>query len=140
MSFPTIRQLLESRLMTWAGTRTPALSVQWENKPFSPPAGPYLRFFIIPAPTEGQALDGTHRAYTGSFQVSIVTPKNQGSEPADSIAVELEALFPDSLRLENGSFVLTQTSPISSGPPIQESDRYTVPLFAFYRADTITNE
>ena len=127
MSKATIRTLLESRLKAWADARP--ISVDWENQTFGAPADTYLRFFILPAPTDSQTLDGSHRLYTGVFQISIVCPKDAGPQPG-------EALFPYSLRVTSGNFELTQTSPLSAGPVINEADRYTIPMSGTYRADT----
>lgn len=134
MSKATIRTLLESRLRAWADARP--ISVDWENQTFEAPADAYLRFFILPAPTDSQTLDGSHRLYTGVFQISIVCPKEAGPQPGEAIEAELEALFPYSLRVTSGNFELTQTSPLSAGPVINEADRYTIPMSGTYRADT----
>lgn len=135
MSQKTIRKLYEQRLATWAAAKP--ISVAWQNAPFTPPAGAYLRAFLLPADTDSQDLAGDHRAYTGVFQVSIVAPAGQGSAAAETLAEELAALFPNNLPLSNGEFGVQIVSPCSAGPAIQDGNRYTVPVWFRYRADTI---
>lgn len=139
MSQRRIRQLLEDRLATWAAGRATPLSVAWENVPFDPPAGVYLRAFLLPAPTLSQTLDGAHRQYTGVFQVSIIAPRNGGPGVAEGIASELDTLFPNNLRLTiaNPAFAVQIISPMSIAGAIQEPDRYTLPVSCQYRADTL---
>lgn len=138
MTMPRIRQLLETRLNTWAAARSPALSIAWQNVPFTPPAGAYLRAFILPAETDSQTLDGGHREYTGLFQVSVCAPRDTGPGAAESIAEEIATLFPNSLILTIASpaFAVQMVSPMSIGRAIQEPDRYVIPIWARYRADT----
>ncbi len=138
MSHKRVRQLLESRLATWAAARSPALLIAWENQPFTPPAGTYLRAFLLPAQTDSQTLDGVHRLYTGVFQVSVIAPDSTGPGATEGIADEIAALFPNNLRLTIASpaFVVQLVSPMSQTQGIQTPDRYTVPVSAQYRADT----
>jgi hypothetical protein len=138
MTQPRIRQLMESRLSTWAAARVPALPVAWEGVPFDPPDTTYLRAFLMPAPTDSLTLRGNHRLYTGIFQVSVVAPVSAGPGAAEGIAEEIAALFPNALRLTIASpaFVLRTISPMSIARGIQTPDRYTVPVFTQYRSDT----
>lgn len=130
-----IRTLYEQRLATWAATKS--LTVAWQNALFTAPAGAYLRAFLLPADTDSQDLAGAHRAYTGVFQVSIVAPAGQGSVVAETLAAELDALFPNNLLLSSGAFGVQIVSPCSAGPAIQDGTRYTLPVWFRYRADTI---
>lgn len=135
MSNRLIRQLYEQRLATWAATKS--LPIAWQNVPFTAPSGTYLRAFLLPADTDSQDLAGAHRAYTGVFQVSIVAPAGQGSVVAETLAAELDALFPNNLLLSSGAFGAQIVSPCSTGPAIQDDTRYTLPVWFRYRADTI---
>lgn len=139
MSQDRIRYLLETRLANWAAARNPTLTVAWQNHPFTPPTGSYLRAFLLPATTGSNDLAGAHRRYTGVFQVSIVAPAGAGSRAAESIANELETLFPLNLALSivSPAFRVSIISPVTIAPAIQEGDRYTVPVSFRYRSDTI---
>lgn len=138
MTMPRIRQLLEARLSTWAAARSPALQIAWQNHPFTPPAGTYLRAFILPAPTDSETMQGSHRLYTGTFQVSVIAPRDTGAGAAEAIAEEIATLFPNALRLSIASpaFALQMITPMQIAAAIDDGNRYTVPVSARYRSDT----
>lgn len=138
MSQKLIRAALESRLATWAAARTPALSVAYENDDFTPEVGtPYLRAYMMPADTDSQDLEGSHRLYLGVYQVSMRLPALIGTELSGTIVGELETLFPVNLRLTSGAITVTTTSPVSAGPGQNEPGLYVVPVSFSYRADVI---
>lgn len=135
MSHRIIRSLYEQRLAAWAAARS--LPVAWQNVAFTPPAsGIYLRAFLLPADTDSLDLEGKHRLYTGVFQVSIVAPNGNGSGAAEQLAVDLDALYPNALRLTSGAFAVQIVSPCSQGPTIPGDTHSTVPVSFRYRADT----
>lgn len=135
MSNRLIRSLYEQRLAAWAAARS--LPVAWQNVQFRPPAsGIYLRAFLLPADTDSLDLEGAHRVYTGVFQISIVTPNGQGSGTAEQLAADLDAEFPNNLRLTSGAFTVQIISPCSQGPSIPGDTHYIVPVSFTYRADT----
>lgn len=109
----------------------------YENAPFTPPAGVYLRAYLLPAKTTADDLAGAHRAFRGVFQVSIHAPINQGPGVAAGIADEIAAQFPVNLRLTQSGVTVQVVSPASIAPALQEGDRYIVPVSFQYRADTI---
>ncbi|MEE4465711.1 phage tail terminator-like protein, partial [Azotobacter chroococcum] len=110
MSNRLIRSLYEQRLAAWAAARS--LPVAWQNVPFTPPAsGIYLRAFLLPADTDSLDLEGAHRLYTGVFQISIVAPNGNGSGDAEQPAADLDAEFPQNLRLTSGAFAVQIVSP-----------------------------
>lgn len=135
MSNRRIRNILESRLSVWAQAKPIPVAVQ--NVAFDPTDSVFLRFSLNPAETDSEDEEGTHRLYTGILQVSVITPKNKGTIEAETIAEELDALFPKNLRLEDDGFVVTIIRPMSAGPLISESDKATLPVYCTYRADTI---
>jgi hypothetical protein len=85
-----IRRALESRLLAWADAR--GLPVAWEAVAFTPPAGAYLKVFLMPAEPVNMDLDSGIREY-GLFQVSICTPSGVGPQQAESLADELRGVF-----------------------------------------------
>lgn len=137
MSDKLIRSLYEGRLKTWAAARVPALLVAWENVGFTPPTGAYLRAFLLRADTTSEDLEGVHKARIGVFQVNISCPPNAGPGAAESIAAELEALFPNNLQLTSGGFMVQSITPLRVRAAITDPDRYTVPVDFEYRADTV---
>jgi hypothetical protein len=133
MSLAIIRKAFETRLKTWADAQTPAIPVAWPNVTFTPPAGRYVRAFVLPADTTSDTLDKLHRAYTGIFQVSLCMPLNTGSGSAESLAASLDTAFAASM-LQDGLRIFL-TRPMSAAPAIVEPDRYIVPVSGRYRAD-----
>ena len=135
MSTKLIRSIYEQRLAVWAAARS--LPVAWQNVAFTPPAsGLYLRAFLLPGDTASLDLEGSHRQYIGVLQVSIVAPSGQGSGAAEQLAADLDALFPNNLRLTSGAFSVQIVSPCSTGPVTQDGTSYTLPVWFRYRADT----
>lgn len=137
MSLLQIRGAFQGRLSTWATDRTPALPIAWQNVPFTPGTYPYLRAFLMPAETDSLDLAGEHRAYTGIFQVNIISETNKGTLLVEEIAAELEALFPLNERIVvAGGEVLIYT-PMSLGPALPDGGTFTLPVWCRYRMDTI---
>lgn len=132
MSHKLIRSLIEQRLYSWAAAKP--VPVAWQNVPFDPPTTMHLRAHLMPSETGGLDLAGQHATYTGVYQVDVVAEAGKGSAAVESMAEEIAALFPNTLRLTSGAFALQVTTPCSIGPPIQ-SDRYMVPVWFRYRAD-----
>lgn len=138
MSNKLIRQLYETRLNNWAKARTPALRVAFEDVAFTPNSGEtYLSCFLLPATTDSEDLEGAHKVYRGTLQVSIVKPRGGGLATASGIEDELVALFPNNLKLTSGAFSVFVRSPLSAAPPIIDTPNTTLPLSCSYRADTI---
>lgn len=135
MSQQAIRAAFESRLAAWAAAR--ALLVAWENVPFTEPTAIYLRAAVLPAPTSSGDLAGSHRAYRGVFQVSVVAPTNVGAGAAVALADELAAHFPVNLQLTAAGVTVSVLTPASAAAGLQSETRYTVPVSLQYRADTI---
>jgi len=135
VSQKSIRALIEQRLATWAATKS--LPVAWQNVAFTPPAGTYLRAFLLPAETDSPDLQGVMRTYAGVYQVSIALPEGQGSGAGETLAGEIDALFPLDLRLNDGAVTVQMISPASIGPAIQDGSRYTLPVSFRYRCDTV---
>lgn len=137
MSHKKARAAYEGRLATWAAARSPALSVAYENQPFTPVTGTtYLRATCLPAATDSQDLEGAHRVYLGVFQVSVYAPLNTGPGAAAGIADELAALFVNNARLTVSGLIVQQFSPAAVAPAIPLEDRYVIPVSFRYRADT----
>lgn len=135
MSQKRIRSLLESRLALFAAARS--LPVAWENAGLDQPAGQYLRFNLLKAPTDSSDLAGAHREYSGVCQISVFAPKGIGPSAAESLAVDIAELFPLNLRLADGDFAVHVITPCSEGPSLPGDTHFMVPVSFTYRADTI---
>lgn len=132
-----IRALLEGRLNTWAAAQTPAIPVAWQNVPFTPPTGRFLRAWIMPAETGSETLDGAHRRYTGVFQVSVYVAQGTGPGAAETIAEAIAALYPMNDVLDTTAIAVQITAPMSIAQGFNSDGRYVVPVSCRYRADTI---
>lgn len=137
MSDALIRAAFETRLAAWAAAQSPAIPVAYENVTFTPPAGRYVRCFLMPAPTECETFNGEHRRRMGIFQVSLCMPIGTGPAAAATLAASLDAAFPIALPMTQGGIKIFILSPMAIAPAIQESDRYVVPVSCSYRADII---
>lgn len=138
MSQLIIRQLYEARLKAWAAARSPALLVGYENSPAPVTTGTFLRAFQLPAETDSADLAGAHRAYSGIFQVNVVSPINGGAGVANGIANEIAAQFTLNLRLTSGAVIVQIIKPSSVAQGLQDDTRYIVPVSFRYRSDVVT--
>ena len=133
MSQQRIRAAFESRLATWAASK--GLPVVWQNVGAGSVSGDHLRAFLLPAQTLSSDLAGQHRGYRGIFQVSVFTRPNIGASRAETLARELDELFPAALRMLSAGLVVQVLTPMATKPPIQETDWFHVPVDCRYAAD-----
>lgn len=135
MSHATIRLIYQQRLAEWAAIK--GLQVAYQGVQFEPTEGEtYLRAFLLPAGTDSNTLAGDHKAYTGVFQVSIVTPSGYGPTQAETLADEISELFPIFLRLSRDQLEVIVLTPVEPGPGVTDDATYTVAASFQYRADT----
>jgi hypothetical protein len=135
MSHSKIRLLYQARLSAWETDQ--GLRVAYQNVQFDPEDGEtYLRAFLLPAGTDSNTLAGDHKAYTGVFQVSIVTPSGDGPTRAEALADDIADLFPLYLRLSDGDLEVMVLTPVEPSPGIVEGSNYMVAASFQYRADT----
>jgi hypothetical protein len=135
MSQATIRKGFETRLKAWADAQTPAIPVAWPNVAFVPPAGRYVRAFVLPAKTQYLSLDGVCRTWRGILQASFCMPLGTGAGTVESLVASLDAYFASTFVQDGQRIYLLE--PLSAAPAIQEPDRYVVPVSAAYRSDTV---
>lgn len=136
MSLPLIRSLLETRLKAWAAAHVPPLAIAWQNVAFTPPAGMYLRSFILPGQTDSLDLSGEHSAYVGVHQVSVVCPAGVGQGAGERLAQEIVDLYPLNLPLTRDGFEVKVFTKPFTGSAIPDEDVYVLPVSYSYRADT----
>lgn len=133
MSQARVRNAFESRLAAWAASK--ALPVVWQNVGAGNMTGDHLRAYLLPAQTLSMDLAGEHRGYRGVFQVSIFTRPNIGVNRAESLARELDDLFPVALRMLSAGLTVQVMTPMASRPSIVETDWYSVPVDCRYGAE-----
>ena len=135
MSQPRIRAACESRLAAWAAGK--GLPVVWQNVGAGNMTGDHLRAFLLPAQTLSMDIAGEHRGYRGVFQVSIFTKPGIGANRAESLARELDELFPVALRMLNAGLGVQVLTPMAARPAIVETDWYSVPVDCRYGAEEV---
>jgi hypothetical protein len=132
MSDALIAQAFETTLKTWADAQTPAIPVAWENVAFTPPAGRYIRAFLLPNKAKSLFLDGSGRTRVGLFQVNLHMPIGTGAAAARTIAAAIDAAF--AVTITAGGLRIWLLSPMSAAPAIPQPDRFVVPVSAEYKA------
>jgi hypothetical protein len=113
MKFRTaVRVALESRLNTWAKAKP--IPVAFANIKFTPPSTAYLATYFLPADTFNVAICYGSEVGSGVFQVSINVPINTGVALAESLAQEIDTLFPAGLELATADGTIRITTPVST--------------------------
>lgn len=136
MSQPIIRSVLEGKAKAWAQANS--LPMAYQNVPFDRPAGIYAECFLLPAPTDSQGIERTHRQYEGVFQITVHVPKNTGPRAAEELAASLDAAFSTSAPTVKDGLTVHITSPMGALRGTAGDTHYSIPASCNYRADTIT--
>ena len=135
MSQQRIRAAFESRLATWAASK--ALPVVWQNVGAGNMTGDHLRAYLLPAQTLSMDIAGEHRGYRGVFQVSIFTKPGIGANRAESLARELDELFPVAERILSAGVTVQIMTPMATRPAVSETDWFHLPVDCRYAADEV---
>lgn len=125
MSQLTIRAALETAL----DGMSPALSTEWENVSFTPPASstPYQRAHILFA-TPDNAVIGNEWMERGIFQVTLRYPIQTGDAAARGRVALLRTEFYRGRTLTSGSTrVIIERTP-DAGGGTADGDRWVVPV------------
>lgn len=137
MSHLIVKAAFETRLETWAAAQTPPISVAFENVGFESSSASFVSGFLLPAETVSLSLDGSHRQFTGIYQVSIHSEVGIGLGYALGLAASLDILFPTTTPLVQGSSKIYVTRPMSLGPGIQDGGHLVIPASFQYHLDVI---
>lgn len=129
MSMTSIKALLNQHLQTFAQAQSPAMSVAWENRRFSPPEGePYLRAFLLPASPRAAALGVSAKDFQrGTFQVDVMALPGEGWNSAYTYADALRAHFLRGTTLQD-SYVDLTVEAAAVGPAIEDQGRFKLPV------------
>lgn len=133
MTQKRIRAAFEGKLNTWAQAQN--LPVIWQNTAQPIPAGQHLRVFLLPAETRIGDLAGKARSYRGLFQITIYALPQTGPSAAETLAPELDTLFPPFVNMTSGGLNVQVVTPMSAHPAIVDTDWYSVPVDCRYRAE-----
>jgi hypothetical protein len=137
MSDALVRAAFETRVAAWAAALTPPVPVAYQNVPFSPPAGRYVRCWLLPAPTLCRTLNGEHRERRGVFQADLCLPLNVGSADLQSLIASLDAAFPLNGPLVQGSLSVYLLTPMSGAAGRPDGTHYVVPVSCTYENHTV---
>lgn len=96
-------------------TFSPAISVAWPNKDFTPSGDRYLQVQIVPAPNQRMTIRGASRK-SGSLVVTVASRPNNGSGEGDGLADAVAAHFPVDLKLTTTEGIVR----ITAEPSIRE--------------------
>lgn len=134
MSDPRIRAAFESRLEAWAADQDPVLTVVYQNTTSDPIEGTYVRCWLLQAPDGSRGIDGTHREYSGIFQVDLCMPIGEGAGAATLLSQSLDDEFDVSTPITQAGLKIWITSPTTEGPAMQEETHFVVPVSCRYTA------
>lgn len=143
MTQQLIRALIETRLETYADGN--GLDVEFENTTFTAPAGPYLRFNLLPAATRSDDLAGTFRTWSGIAQITICIPIGNGPAVADQYVIDLDAVFRCGLNIKSNPAVdlidltVVVATPLSEPAGFVDNAHWCVPAYFQYRCDFVTD-
>lgn len=137
MSDALVRAAFETRIAAWAAAQSPPIPVAYENVTFTPPAGRYLRCWLLPVPTQAETFDGLGRLRRGIFQVDLCLPMGAGSGAAQALLSSLDAAFPLTGPMTQGGISVYLLTPLSGAAGRPDGDHYVVPVSCEYRSDTI---
>ncbi|MRW82885.1 hypothetical protein GJ698_02120 [Pseudoduganella sp. FT26W] len=137
MSHDIARAAIETRLLSWAKARTPALPCAFGNLTYTPTTGlSYLQGDLLPASTLNPSQGGKHKRYIGLYQVSIRTPAGKGVTESAAITKEIEALFPCPTTLQQGGLnVRIDSTPSAAAGRNDGTSFWMVPITIEYRVE-----
>lgn len=135
MSTIDIRTELETRLKTWADSKSPKVQIAFQNVAFTKPVGlPFLECILIPNTTVNNEISGTRKTHLGLFQVNCWAPKGAGMRQAESLAQSVSDLYP--ILPKTGSVSIEQTPSIGRGI-LDDSGWIIVPVLIKYRHEAV---
>lgn len=125
MSLQIIRRALEKKL----AALTPAISIAYENAPFTPAAGtPYCRVNLLPNTPDNSTMGSAMFIERGLFQVMLCYPLGVGPATAEAQAQLVRAHYKrGTSMLESGLTVLVTNTP-RIAPSTVDGDRYCIPI------------
>lgn len=137
MALKEIRNVIESRLKTFAASKT--IPVVYENVG-SEVASSHFRIFIYPSPTQDPSIGAKHRRYRGIVRIQYYsTDLGKGVATIEAMGEELVALFPRALQLTKNSVTTMIENTPSQSSIGYESNYCWVTVEFNYRTEIITN-
>lgn len=111
------------------------LPTQWENAPFTPPAGEvYLAEALLPGPTLSVGISGASSdEFGGIYQVTVYAPLGGTKGAGLGAAKAVADAFPKAAQFtHDGTTVVVLRT--SQAPAFNSGDRWAIPVSVTYRA------
>lgn len=134
MSLLLVRQAFEMDLKAM----TPTLPIEFENQPFTKPAGPYCRAHLLPAAPDNATLGDGMYWEQGLFQVLLCYPLDAGTADVMGRAQMIKERFFRGRGLPRGSLTVVISATPTVAPGFIDGDRYCVAVRIAYHAQIFT--
>lgn len=135
MSLPTIRKALEQRL----AALSPAISISYENKAFTPITGtPFQRVNLMPNTPDNTTQGGASYIERGIFQILLCYPINTGPAAAETQAQLTRAHFKRGTSMVEAGITVVVTDTPRVAPAMIDDNRYCLPLSVSWQANIST--
>lgn len=131
MTQRTVRSEIESKIIAWAATKSPAIKLALENVPFTKPETTFIEVYIIPATTVNPNIDGVRTTLYGIIQFNIYSKQAVGTKESEDLAQELIDLFP--VVPKTGTVSIEQTGSILN--PMYDAQWRMLPVRIRYRQE-----
>jgi hypothetical protein len=132
MSQLLIRQAFEQRL----AALSPNISTAYENAAFTPDNGTaYQQLNLLPGQPDNSTLGSGHYIEVGLFQITLCYPNNSGPKDAYTQAELIKAWFKRGTSMVDGGVTVNVIRTPAIAPPMQDTDRYKLPISIYYQAD-----
>lgn len=130
---PDIQAALDAWLGAFADDA--AIPVAWQNIPFTPPDGPYLRVNYLPAKPYSVDLAGECVVHPGIYQITVVSLAGRGRSQAIKLAGIVAELFRYGQEMEGDGFTVYVSSSPAVMPPVSSPISWEVPVSVSWRVD-----
>lgn len=110
-----------------------------ENLPYTPVTGTaYQRIRILPATPENPTIGDNYHREVGFCEIVLFYPINTGRGAAQVKAEAIKNHFPRNLSLTEASQVIKLDRTPTVNMPIQDGDRYAIPITISYFSEIVT--
>jgi hypothetical protein len=118
-------------------TLSPTMQIAFQNVPFTPPTGGYLRASHFPNTTNQITLGDTGiNRHEGIFQIDVFTPENEGIIKAMEIAGTIEQHFKRGTYINNDGVLVRIMQPPEITTSLKSSPYLQTPISIRWQADT----
>lgn len=131
MTQRTLRNEVETKLRTWAESKSPVIQVAYENVSFTKPTTTFVEVYISPAATVNPTVNAKRATQYGIIQINIYCKAGEGTKKSEDLAQELIELFP--VIPKSGTVSIEQTGSIMA--PLYDAQWRVLPVRFQYRQE-----